>query len=103
MDNHQTIEIIKNLIEEYKLEEAHNQIIELLSSDNHNIEALLLLGKIETKKQQYGDALNIYNKVLEVDKNNEQAIASINMIDNILEIRRSFYFENTYTDDDLYL
>lgn len=103
MDNQQTIEILENLIESYKLEEAREKITEILLVDNENVEVLLLQGKIETKTQQYGDALNTYNRVLKLDKNNEKAHTAINMINNIMKIRRSFYFENTYTDDDLYL
>ena len=103
MDNRRTIEILENLIDKYKLEEAQKQIEDILYTDSQNIELLLLLGKIKTKQQQYGDALNIYANVLSLDNNNEQARVSIKMINNILEIRRSFYFENTYTDDDLYL
>jgi cytochrome c-type biogenesis protein CcmH/NrfG len=103
MDNRERIEIIESLIENYKLDEARDKLFNVLDIDNKNIEALILLGKIETKKQQYGDALNTYQKVLEIEKENEKAQTAIKMINNILEIRRSFYFENTYTDDDLYL
>jgi lipopolysaccharide biosynthesis regulator YciM len=103
MDIQQRIKIIEELIEDFKLDVAEKQLTTHLKSESNSLEMLLLLGKIKTKQQQYGDALNIYNNILEEDNNNEKAKTAINMINNILKIRRSFYFENTYTDDDLYL
>ncbi|PLX21858.1 MAG: hypothetical protein C0599_07460 [Salinivirgaceae bacterium] len=103
MDIHQNIKILESLIESYQLDEAQEKVSDLLSTEPQNIDLMLILGKIQNKKQQYGDALNTYRAILDIDKDNEKAQAAIKMINNILEIRRSFYFENTYTDDDLYL
>lgn len=103
MDIKQSIKIIEKLIESFDLKEAENHVEAFLKNNSNCIDILLLHGKIKTRQQQYGDALNIYNKILENDNNNEKAQAAIDMINNILKIRRSFYFENTYTDDDLYL
>ncbi len=102
MDNQSVIEKIDNLIEDYKLEEALKLIEEALAKKDKDLDILCLKGKIMSKKQQYGDALNIYQHVLQLSPENEKALSSIKMINNILSIRRSFYFENTYTNDELY-
>ncbi len=102
MDKPSRKEKISDLIEQYKLENAMQEIEGILSEDSNDIDALCLKGKILTKQQQYGDALNVYKHVLAINPNFEKASTSINMINNILKIRRTFYFENTYTDDDLY-
>lgn len=102
MDNHQRIEKIEGLIEQYQLDSATELIENGLNDNNNNLDLLCLKGKILTKKQQYGDALNIYNHVLNIDPAHQKASTAIKMINGILEIRRTFYFENPYTDDDLY-
>ncbi|ALO13732.1 putative PEP-CTERM system TPR-repeat lipoprotein [Salinivirga cyanobacteriivorans] len=102
MDKALRKEKIYNLIENYNLEEALHEIDEILKQNSQDIDALCFKGKILTKQQQYGDALNIYKHVLRIDPDHEKATTSINMINNILKIRRTFYFENTYTDDELY-
>ncbi len=102
MDNQSVIEKIESLIKKYQLNEALELIEETLSKNSDQIEVLCLKGKIMSKKQQYGDALNIYKYVLQLSPENEKAKSSIKMINDIMAIRRSFYFENTYTDDELY-
>jgi predicted Zn-dependent protease len=103
MDIQQHIKILESLIDNYQLKEAQEKVSDLLAKYPREIDFMLVQGKIQNKNQQYGDALNTYRAILAIDKDNEKAQAAINMINNILKIRRSFYFENTYTDDDLYL
>lgn len=90
------------LYTEYKLDEAQVAFENLLVSDKNNIEVLNYLGRIHSKTQNYGVALNYYNKVLEIDSNNDIAKTGLNLIQNILNLANNFYFENAYTDDELY-
>lgn len=102
MDKQSRIEKINNLIEQYELDAALKLIAGELEHNKDDVEVLCQKGKILTKMQQYGDALNVYKQVLDINPGFEQAETAITMIDNILKIRRTFYFENTYTDDELY-
>lgn len=91
-----------SLFENYKLEEAQSIFDALYVDDPKNIEILIYLGKINTRTQNYGDAMNFYNKALEIDPKNEQANTGIQLAKNILQLTNNFYFENAYTDDGLY-
>ncbi|MDA3866805.1 MAG: hypothetical protein PF489_08675 [Salinivirgaceae bacterium] len=102
MEYTEGIKIIERQIDNYKLNDAIELADKLLQNYPQKEELLCLMGKIYTRQQKYGDAQNIYLKVLEINEDNNVAKTSITMIDNILKIRRTFYYENTYTDDDLY-
>ena len=97
-----SIKKIETLIEDYQIEEALELVESLLTEHSDNIQLLLAKGKIMSKKQEYNIALRTYIKILEIEKDNKEAISSIELINNILRIRRTFFFENAYTDDDLY-
>ncbi len=49
-----------------------------------NVEYFLLKGAIEQKFQHHGEAINAYNKVLELDPNNAEAQNNLHLIQNIL-------------------
>ncbi len=96
-------EAIEKLIEEHRLNEAFEIVNKKLKSEsNKSIEILFLAGKISMMQQKYGDALNFYYSVLELEPDNFEAQAKISSIRGILNISNSFYFENTYLDDGLY-
>lgn len=90
------------LFEEYKLDEAKKILEQILEQDKNNIKAQLFLGKVNTRTQNYGDAINCFNKVLEKDSENAEAKTGLTLIKGILQLTNNFYFENSYTDDDLY-
>jgi len=90
------------LFKEYKLDEAQEVFEALLDEDKENIEVLLHLGKIHSRTQNYGVALNYFNKAIELNPNNSEAKTGLVLINNILQLTNNFYFENAYTDDDLY-
>lgn len=92
----------KELYQEYKLDESQVLLEQLLSEDPSNKEALVFLAKIHTKTQNYGVALNCYNQVLQFDPSSSEATTGIKLIKNILQLSNNFYYENPYTDDDLY-
>ena len=96
------LNIAKELYQQYKFEEAQEQFEQILSEEPNNKEALVFLAKIHAKTQNYGAALNCYNQVLQFDAANSEALTGIKLIKNILQLSNNFYYENPYTDDDLY-
>lgn len=91
-----------NLFESYKLDEAQQVFEQLIRQDVDNIEAQFFLGKIYTRKQRYGDAINCFNYILEKHPAHSEARTELILISGILKLTNNFYFENSYTDDDLY-
>lgn len=98
----EAIKAIEDFIDLYLLDQAMDLVDKVIESQDNKIELLCYKGKIYSRKQEYREALNIYNKILDIEKDNEVALTSIQMINNILKIRRTFYFENPYTDEELY-
>ncbi len=91
------------LFQNYKLDKAKELLEELLTKDSQNLVKInILLGKINAKSQNYGDALNCFNNALELEPSNEQAKTGLQLTQNILQLTNNLYFENAYTDDDLY-
>ena len=90
------------LFREYKLDELRELLEKIVESDSENLEALTTLGKIHSRTQNYGEAINIFNSVLKIDKDNTEARTNLKLIQNILQLTNNFYFENAYTDDGLY-
>ena len=91
-----------NLFEENKFDEAKEKFEKVVKIDPNNDEAYYYLGKIQNKFQNFGQAINFYNKALELNPDNEHVKYAINIVNNILKISNSLYYENPYTDDDLY-
>lgn len=96
------LEKAENLFREYKLDESREILEQLIDEEPANKNALLLLGKIHSRTQNYGVAMNFFNKVLKIEKNNMEAQTGLQLIRNILQLTNNFYFENAYTDDGLY-
>ncbi len=56
-----------------------------LQLDNENsVEYFLVRGKIEQKFQNWGDAINAFNRALEIDPENSEALNNLQLIRNIL-------------------
>lgn len=73
---------IERLLKEDKTERAKmlfDQFEEQLS-----VEYFMLKGKIEQKYQNWGGAINAFNKVLEIDPSNKVASNNLHLINNIL-------------------
>lgn len=90
------------LFKEYKLEEAQPVFEEIIEENPNDIVALLHLGKIYSRTQNYGEAMNFFSKVLELESDNSEAKTGLVLVQNILQLANNYYFENPYTDDDLY-
>lgn len=92
----------EQLYKEFKLDEARELLELVLKEESHNKQALLLMGKLHSKTQNYGEAMNCFQKVLLAEPENSEATIGLQLIKNILQLTNNFYFENAYTDDDLY-
>jgi cytochrome c-type biogenesis protein CcmH/NrfG len=75
----------KQLFEQNKLNQAMEILNELISVDGQRIEALNLRGRIQYKMQHWGNAMNDYSAVLEIDPNNPEAKSGLAMALNILD------------------
>lgn len=91
-----------DLIRNYKLEEALELLEQLILNDPNNLEILLPLAKLHSRTQKYGVAMNYFQKVLEIEPQNSEAITGLQLIKNILQLTNNYYYENPYTDEDLY-
>jgi hypothetical protein len=56
----------------------------IILNNKANIEALMLRGRIHYKMQLWGDAMNDYYSVLELDAGNQEAKSGIEMAKSIL-------------------
>ena len=91
-----------DLFEENKFDEATKKFEKVIEIDANNDEAFYYLGKIQNKFQNFGQAINYYNEALKINPDNEKVKNAITIVNNILNISNSLYYENPYTDDDLY-
>lgn len=96
------IQEARQLFGQFKLDESQALCNAVLLDHPNQIEALLLSAKIASQKQDYGQALNYYNRIIELEQNNQEAKTAIQLIQNILGISNNFYYENPYTADELY-
>jgi len=96
------LHIALNLYNEYKLDESRAILENIIENENKNETALLTLAKIHSRTQNYGVAMNLFSKVLEINTNNAEATTGLQLIKNILQLTNNYYYENPYTDDGLY-
>lgn len=80
--NREKVLVISNLLEEGKAAEA-KEAFDKITPEN-TADYWLLKGKLEQKFQNWGQALNAFSKVLEIDKENVEAQNNIQIIRNIL-------------------
>jgi len=82
MDNEGKIAYIQVLLNNEQAEEAKTVFSEI---EPQNTAAYYLAeGKIEQKFQNWGAAINAFNKVLEIDPENTEAQHNLHLIKNIL-------------------
>jgi cytochrome c-type biogenesis protein CcmH/NrfG len=96
-----TNEEIATLIDQHRLNEAWRHLEPKIATQP-SLDEFMMAGKLKMMQQKYGEALNFYTSVLELDSKNSEALAKITAIKSILNISNSFYYENTYLDDGLY-
>jgi tetratricopeptide (TPR) repeat protein len=96
------LSIIETLVRQFKANEALLIIEGLLENGQACADVYFWRGKIYQQQQQYGLALNSFENALMHDANHQGAITGINMVNAILQIVNSYYYENPYTEDTLY-
>jgi hypothetical protein len=74
----------KALFDQNELSSSMETVSRYLSGDKENMEALLLRARIQYKMQRWGDAMNDYYAVLEVDPHNQEAKSGVEMAISIL-------------------
>lgn len=60
------------------------KVNQIILNNEGNKDAFLLRGRIHYKMQKWGDAMNDYYSVLELDPNNQEAKSGIEMAKSIL-------------------
>ncbi len=76
------LEKVRALLNDEKAQEAKDALLEL--GEGNTVEYFLLKGKVQQKFQKWGDAINAYNKVLELEPENTDAQSNLRLIKNIL-------------------
>ncbi len=80
--NNKKLEEINELLNSGKVNEAKQEFSKILPDES--VEYLLLNGKIEQKFQHWGNAVNAFSKVIEIDSENKEAKNNLEIIQNIL-------------------
>lgn len=74
----------KRLFEINELNKSLEILNKLISVDKADIELLLLRGRIHYKMQRWGDSMNDYASVLEINPDNAEAKSGLEMAQSIL-------------------
>ncbi|WP_347840918.1 hypothetical protein [uncultured Draconibacterium sp.] len=82
MKGKNNIQEVENLLKAEKAEQAKQLFATL--EEQPTVAYFLLKGKIEQKYQNWGDAINAFNRVLEIDPQNIEAQNNLHLINNIL-------------------
>jgi Flp pilus assembly protein TadD len=83
------ISLANQLFKEGKIKESFSIAVSLLDENNNDIDVLLLMAKIYYKNQECGEALNLLNKVLDIEPDNVLALNYKKMITDILKFRHT--------------
>ena len=105
-NNNSILKYAKSLMDTCNYEKCisyiSKKIDNISSDDKFLLDLLLLRGDVYRKFNKLGDALRDYRKVVSIDENNQIAKTKICLVENILSIENTFYYENAYTDSDLF-
>ena len=78
------IKELKQLVEQNELSRSLEILNERIQSDSNDAQALLLRGRIQYKMQKWGEAMNDFSSVLELEPDNSEAKTGLEMARNIL-------------------
>jgi len=84
MEKRLNLEELKQLIERNELSRSLEILNEHILVNSSNIPALQLRGRIYYKMQKWGDAMNDFSSVLELEPDNSEAKSGLQMARNIL-------------------
>lgn len=82
MNNEKGLNGIRHILKLEKAAEAKALFLKLEAQET--VEYFLVKGAIEQKFQNWGQAINAFNKVLELDAENTEATNNLHIIQNIL-------------------
>ncbi|MDR2084386.1 MAG: tetratricopeptide repeat protein [Bacteroidales bacterium] len=95
------VKYIEELIADEKLEAAIEYLTKELEVEM-TADFLIRRGDLYKKLHAFGKALGDYRNALKIDPDNQVADTKVKMIENILSIENTFYYENAYTDEMLF-
>ena len=75
---------LKQLVDQNELSRSLELLNELIRLDSTDVSALQLRARIYYKMQKWGDAMNDFSSVLELEPNNPEAKSGFQMAQNIL-------------------
>ena len=78
------LQLAKQHFEAGELEIAHNILDSIVLQNEPVAEAFMVRGLIHFRKQKWGDAINDFARVLELDPDNSEARHRMEMVKNIL-------------------
>lgn len=84
MEDQNLLKEAKSLFEKNDLTSSLEAISRYIVQDKENEEALLLRARIQYKMQRWGDAMNDYYAVLEINPQNQEAKSGVEMAKSIL-------------------
>ncbi len=73
---------VLDLIKQEKTEQALEEFQKIESEET--VEYWMLKGKLEQKFQNWGEAINAFNKVLKIDNGNREAENNLHFVQNII-------------------
>lgn len=82
MNNEEQLNSIRNLLKLEKAADAKALFLKMDAQDT--VSYYLVKGAIEQKFQNWGEAINAFNKVLELESDNVEAVNNLHLIQNIL-------------------
>jgi len=75
---------VSELFEQNELGKANEMLDQLILENPSDIQSLLLRGRIFYKMQKWGDAMNDFNLVLDLEPENAEANSGLEMAKSIL-------------------
>lgn len=94
---------IDKLVEKKEYDKALSLLNEKLNQNPDQQEWLEKRGDIYYKMEKFGEALNNYNKVIKLNKDNKMVISKAEMTLNILKFQNLDIFESTNLNLDPWL
>lgn len=94
---------IKEDIRNKEFEKAISKLNASIGSDLKKLELLVLRADLFYTLQRFSDALNDYNKVLKIEKENKLIISKVEMIKQILKFEAVDIFASTNLNNDPWL
>ena len=78
------IQLVENYLQSNQMNEAGQLLEDLIKKDESNEDLYFWLGKVYYKKQEWGSAINAFQKVLDLNPERKDAQSQIDMAYNIL-------------------